>query len=71
MDLNHAVIIPDFEAVHFTLKPVMFDMLNTIWKYGESLNENARQHLKSFLEVCNSFKIQRVSNDVLRMRLFP
>ncbi|KAK9043215.1 hypothetical protein V6N11_071562 [Hibiscus sabdariffa] len=33
--------------------------------------ENARQHLKSFLEICNSFKIHGVSNDVLKLKLFP
>ncbi|KAK9024824.1 hypothetical protein V6N11_064730 [Hibiscus sabdariffa] len=30
-----------------------------------------RQHLKSFLEICNSFKIHGVSNDVLKLKLFP
>ncbi|KAK8528234.1 hypothetical protein V6N12_074768 [Hibiscus sabdariffa] len=39
--------------------------------FGGTPNENARQHLKSFLEICNSFKIHRVSNDVLKLKLFP
>ncbi|KAK8541033.1 hypothetical protein V6N13_026497 [Hibiscus sabdariffa] len=36
-----------------------------------SFLENARQHVKSFLEICNSFKIHGVSNDVLKLKLFP
>ncbi|KAK9043189.1 hypothetical protein V6N11_071536 [Hibiscus sabdariffa] len=28
--LNPAVTIPEFEAEHFELKPVMFNMLNTL-----------------------------------------
>ncbi|KAK8540256.1 hypothetical protein V6N12_046544 [Hibiscus sabdariffa] len=46
-------------------------MLNTLGQFGGSPAENARQHLKSFLEICNSFKIHGVSNDVLKLKLFP
>ncbi|KAL4324095.1 hypothetical protein GQ457_11G023720 [Hibiscus cannabinus] len=63
--------IPYCEAEKFELKPVMFNMFNTLGQFGGSPNENARQHLKSFLEICNSFKLPRVSNDVLKMKLFP
>ncbi|KAL4272518.1 hypothetical protein GQ457_13G017520 [Hibiscus cannabinus] len=49
----------------------MFNMLNTLGQFGGTPNENARQHLKSFLEICNSFKIHEVSNDVLKLKLFP
>ncbi|KAL4319223.1 hypothetical protein GQ457_18G009160 [Hibiscus cannabinus] len=69
--LNPAVTMPDFEAEHFELKPVMFNMLNTLGQFGGTPNENVRQHLKSFLEIFNSFKIHEVSNDVLKPKLFP
>ncbi|KAK8600811.1 hypothetical protein V6N12_050659 [Hibiscus sabdariffa] len=69
--LNLVVTIPEFEAEHFELKPVMFNMLNTLGQFGGSPTENARQHLKLFLEICNSFKIHGVSNDVLKLKLFP
>ncbi|KAL4362316.1 hypothetical protein GQ457_04G023090 [Hibiscus cannabinus] len=51
--LNPAVTMTDFEAEHFELKPVMFNMLNTLGQFGGTPNENARQHVKSFLEICN------------------
>ncbi|KAL4311950.1 hypothetical protein GQ457_01G024090 [Hibiscus cannabinus] len=69
--LNPAVTMPDFKAEHFELKPVMFNMLNSLGQFGGTPNENARQHVKSFLEICNSFKIHGVSNDVLKLKLFP
>ncbi|KAL4319232.1 hypothetical protein GQ457_18G009520 [Hibiscus cannabinus] len=60
--LNPAVTMPDFEAEHFELKPVMFNMFNTLSQFGGTPNENARQHLKSFLEICkfiqNSWSLQ-------------
>ncbi|KAK8669974.1 hypothetical protein V6N13_104741 [Hibiscus sabdariffa] len=49
----------------------MFNTLNTLGQFGGSPAENARQHLKSFLEICKSFKIHGVSNDVLKLKLFP
>ncbi|KAK8666063.1 hypothetical protein V6N13_006215 [Hibiscus sabdariffa] len=49
----------------------MFNMLNTLGQFGGSPAENARQHLKLFLEICNSFKIHGVSNDILKLKLFP
>ncbi|KAL4302757.1 hypothetical protein GQ457_10G012330 [Hibiscus cannabinus] len=69
--LNPAITILEFEAEHFELKLVIFNMLNTLGQFGRSPVENARQHLKSFLEICNSFKIHGVSNDVLNLKLFP
>ncbi|KAK9033668.1 hypothetical protein V6N11_049854 [Hibiscus sabdariffa] len=68
--LNPAVTIPEFEAENFKLKPVMFNMLNTLGQFGRSPAENARQHFKSFLEICNSFKINGVFNDILKLKLF-
>ncbi|KAK8494592.1 hypothetical protein V6N12_003479 [Hibiscus sabdariffa] len=69
--LNPAITMPEFEAEHFELKPVMFNMLNTLGQFGGLPAENACQHLKSFLEICNSFKIHGVSNDILKLKLFP
>ncbi|KAL4339900.1 hypothetical protein GQ457_08G023860 [Hibiscus cannabinus] len=69
--LNHAVTIIEFEAEHFELKLVMFNLLDTLGQFGGTPHENIRQHLKSFLEICNSFKIHGVSNDVHKMKLFP
>ncbi|KAK8612644.1 hypothetical protein V6N13_092755 [Hibiscus sabdariffa] len=69
--LNPAITIPEFEVEDFKLKHVLFNMLNTLGQFGGSPAENARQHLKSFLEICNSFKIHGVSNDVLKLKLFP
>ncbi|KAK8593495.1 hypothetical protein V6N12_045575 [Hibiscus sabdariffa] len=68
---NTIVTIPELEVEHVELKHVMFNMLNTLGQFGGSLTENTRHHLKSFLEICNSFKLHGVSNDVLKMKLFP
>ncbi|KAJ9536230.1 hypothetical protein OSB04_un000596 [Centaurea solstitialis] len=55
----------------FELKPVMFQMLQTMGQFGGSTVEDPHAHLKSFLEVADSFHIPGVAEDVVRLRLFP
>ncbi|KAL4334824.1 hypothetical protein GQ457_07G007800 [Hibiscus cannabinus] len=55
--LTLVVSTPEIEAEHFELKPMMFYMINTLGQFGGTVNEDARQHLKTFLEICNTFKL--------------
>ncbi|KAL4367757.1 hypothetical protein GQ457_05G018510 [Hibiscus cannabinus] len=69
--LNPAILAPKIQAAHFELKPLMFDMLNSIGKFGGAPHEDARQHIHAFLEVCDCFRQQGVHEDVLKLKLFP
>ncbi|KAL4279254.1 hypothetical protein GQ457_03G019280 [Hibiscus cannabinus] len=42
-----------------------------IRQFGGSPHEDARQHIRAFLEVCDSFRQQGVHEDVLKLKLFP
>ncbi|KAL4283495.1 hypothetical protein GQ457_16G017780 [Hibiscus cannabinus] len=55
-DLNPEIVAPEIQAAHFELKPVMFNMLNSIGQFGGSPHEDARQHIRAFLGVCDSFR---------------
>ncbi|KAL4361204.1 hypothetical protein GQ457_04G025620 [Hibiscus cannabinus] len=70
-NLNPRIVTPEIQAAQFELKPVMFNMLNSIGQFGGSPHEDARQHLRSFIEVCDSFRQQGVHEDVLQLKLFP
>ncbi|KAL4368846.1 hypothetical protein GQ457_05G031210 [Hibiscus cannabinus] len=70
-NLNPGIVNPEIQATQFELKPVMFNMLNSIGQFGGLTHEDARQHLRSFIEVCDSFRQQGVHEDVLRLKLFP
>ncbi|KAL4383733.1 hypothetical protein GQ457_15G012530 [Hibiscus cannabinus] len=48
----------------------MFNMLNSIGQFGGSPYEDASQHLRSFIEDCNSFRQLGVHEDVLQLKLF-
>ncbi|KAK9024870.1 hypothetical protein V6N11_064776 [Hibiscus sabdariffa] len=57
-DLSPGIVAPEIQAAHFELKPVMFNMLNSIGQFGGSPPEDARQHIRAFLEDCDSFRQQ-------------
>ncbi|KAK8625777.1 hypothetical protein V6N13_056937 [Hibiscus sabdariffa] len=41
-DLNPRIVTSEIQATHFELKPVMFNMLNSIGQFGVSPHEDAR-----------------------------
>ncbi|XP_024961929.1 uncharacterized protein LOC112502289 [Cynara cardunculus var. scolymus] len=69
--LNSGIIRPEMEALHFELKPVMFNMLQTNGQFSGLPSEDSHSHLKSFMEITDTFPIPGVSNDALRLTLFP
>ena len=65
------IIRPEVDAVNFELKPVMFQMLQTVGQFNRLPNEDLHLHLKLFLEVSDAFKIAGATQDALRLRHFP
>ena len=59
------------DAVNFERKPVMFQMFQTVGQFNGLPNEDPHLHLKLFLEVSDTFKIAKATQDALRLRLFP
>ncbi|KAK8632722.1 hypothetical protein V6N13_073105 [Hibiscus sabdariffa] len=63
-DLNPGIVALEIQAAHFELKPVMFNMLNSIGQFGGMPHEDAKQYIRNLLEVCDSFRQQGVHEDV-------
>ena len=61
--VHHSIIRPEVDAVNFELKPVMFQMLQTVGQFNGLPNEDPYFHLKLFLEVSDAFKISRATQD--------
>ena len=62
--------IPPIQANNFKLKSVTLQMLQNIQLHGLP-NENLNMHLTNFIEVCDTVKYNGVTEEVLRLRLFP
>ena len=68
--VQSAIRRPPIQANNFELKGVTLQMLHNIQFHGfPSKNPNA--HLKSFIEVYHTFKYNGVTEEALRLRLFP
>ena len=69
--VHYIIVRPEMEAVNFELKPVMFQMLQTVGQFNGLPNEDPHLHLKLFLEVSDAFKIAGATQDALTLRFFP
>ena len=61
---------PPIQANNFELKSVTLQMLQNILFHGLP-HENPNLHLTNFLEVCDTIKYNGVTEEALRLRLFP
>ena len=69
--LNPSIVRPDIQAPQFELKPVMFQMLQTVGQFSGMPTEDPRLHLRLFMEESNCFKMLGVIEEALRLKLFP
>ena len=65
-----AIRRPPIQANNFELKSVILQMLQNILFHGLP-NENPNMLLTNFLEVCDTIKYNGVTEEALRLRLFP
>ncbi|KAK4263289.1 hypothetical protein QN277_028724 [Acacia crassicarpa] len=69
--LTSAIIPSTLQAGHFEIKSVMIQMLNAAGQFRGLPSEDPHLHLKTFLEVCDSFVIPSIPPDTVRIKLFP
>ena len=68
--VQSAIRRPPIQANNFELKGVTLQMPNNIQFYG-LLIENPNAHLTNFIKVCDTVKYNGVTEEALRLRLFP
>ena len=68
--ISSSIAQPAVEANNFELNPTLILMVQQS-QFGGTLLEDPNLHLSAFLEVCDMLKLNRVSTDVVNLRLFP
>ncbi|KAK5833325.1 hypothetical protein PVK06_017148 [Gossypium arboreum] len=66
-----SVVRPAVTANNFELKPNTIQMIQQFVQFDGLQDEDPNAHLANFLEFCDTFKINGVSDDAIRLRFFP
>ncbi|KAA3469453.1 Retrotransposon gag protein [Gossypium australe] len=66
-----SIVRPTIAANNFELKPNTIQMIQQFVQFDGLQDEDPNTHLANFLEFCDTFKINDVSDDAIRLRLFP
>ena len=61
---------PSIQENNFELKSIILQLIQNIQFMGFP-NEDPNTHISNFLEVCDTLKYNGVSDDVIRLRIFP
>ncbi|XP_048140761.1 uncharacterized protein LOC125316465 [Rhodamnia argentea] len=62
---------PTIQANNFEIKPSLIQMLQNAVQFGGLPNDDPNIHLDAFLEICDTIKYNGVTDDAIRLRLFP
>ncbi|XP_073127368.1 uncharacterized protein [Henckelia pumila] len=62
---------PRVQANTFEIKPAIIQMIQTSVQFGGSATDDPNAHIANFLELCDTFKQNGVTDDAIRLRLFP
>ncbi|KAF7810615.1 uncharacterized protein G2W53_037358 [Senna tora] len=69
--LQHSIRRPSIQANNFEIKLATIQLLQANEQFGGSPIEDPNDHILNFLEICDTFKNNGVSDDAIRLRLFP
>ncbi|KAF7823798.1 uncharacterized protein G2W53_021942 [Senna tora] len=69
--LQHSIRRPSIQANNFEIKLATIQLLQANGQFGGSPIEDPNNHILNFLEICDTFKHNGVSDDAICLRLFP
>ncbi|KAK4382104.1 hypothetical protein Sango_2903000 [Sesamum angolense] len=62
---------PTVQVNYFEIKSAVIQIIQPSVQFSSLPDEDPNKHLANFLEICDNFKFNGVSDDAVRLRIFP
>lgn len=70
-DIQSSIVRPAIAANTFEIKSSTIQMVQNSVQFGGTPTEDPAMHIRNFIEICDTFKFNGVSEDAIKLRLFP
>ncbi|KAI4318287.1 hypothetical protein L6164_026074 [Bauhinia variegata] len=66
-----SIVRPPMQANNWEVKPQMIQIIQNIYQFEGLPDEDPHAHISKFLEICDTFKYNKILYVAVLLRLFP
>ncbi|KAL8146556.1 hypothetical protein AgCh_004331 [Apium graveolens] len=70
-DIQSSIVRPAIPANTFEIKPDIIRMVKNSVQFGGSPTKDPNMHIRDFIDICDTFKFNNISEDAIKLRLLP
>ncbi|KAL8148985.1 hypothetical protein AgCh_006117 [Apium graveolens] len=70
-DIQPSILHPAIQANTFEIKSGTIQMVQNSVSFGGAATEDPNMHIRNFVKICSTFKYNGVTDEAIKLRLFP